>query len=317
MNARRTTDTTTTDGRRRRISPAIDQSARNVLIGAILVLVGGIMWGSNATVSKILMEHYGAQPMWIACIRELCAGLLFLAVAGMRSPHQLAGAVRERRSWPWFVLCAVGCVLAGQVSYLSSIDWTNAGTATVLQTLNLLVVLLYVCIHDRRLPGRRESAGVALAFVGTVLIATGGDLTTLKLPLMGLFWGLINATATGFLSILPAKLIAKWGNMTVSGLMFLISGVILLPIVRPWSGAPAFDAFGFALMTYTVVFGTFGAYGLFMAGVMRVGAMRATMLGTSEPIAATVTAVLFTGAVFAPTDLVGFAMIIVMVFLVH
>ena len=33
-----------------------------------------------------------------------------------------------------------------QVSYLKAIDWTNSGTATVLQTLNLLVVLVFVCI---------------------------------------------------------------------------------------------------------------------------------------------------------------------------
>ncbi len=46
-------------------------------------------------------------------------------------------------------------------------------------------------------------------------------------------------------------------------------------------------------------------------GTQRCGAMRATMLGTSEPVTATITGVLFAGAVFTPTDLVGFAMIII------
>lgn len=70
-------------------------------------------------------------------------------------------------------------------------------------------------------------------------------------------------------------------------------------------------------MAFTVVFGTFGAYWLFLGGTQRCGAMRATMLGTSEPVTATITGVLFAGAVFTPTDLVGFAMIIIMVFLVR
>ena len=71
------------------------------------------------------------------------------------------------------------------------------------------------------------------------------------------------------------------------------------------------------MLLFTVVRGTFGAYALFMAGVMRIGSIRATMLGTIEPVMATVTAVLFTGVVFGPADLVGFALIIAMVLLVR
>ena len=91
----------------------------------------------------------------------------------------------------------------------------------------------------------------------------------------------------------------------------------LTPFVRPWASAPQLDWFGVLLMVFTVVGGTFGAYWLFLAGVMRIGSMRGTMLGTSEPIAATISAVLWAGAVFTPTDFVGFVMIIVMVFLVR
>ncbi|MBS6946982.1 MAG: DMT family transporter [Bifidobacterium scardovii] len=116
---------------------------------------------------------------------------------------------------------------------------------------------------------------------------------------------------------MPAKMIARWGNLTVNGLMFVISGMFLLPFVRPWATAPALDWVGVLLMVYTVVGGTFGAYWLFLGGMMRVGSMRATMLDTSEPVAATITAVMFTGAVFTPTDLIGFVMILAMVFLVR
>lgn len=93
--------------------------------------------------------------------------------------------------------------------------------------------------------------------------------------------------------------------------------MILCAVVRPWSHAPQLDALGVGLMVFTVIGGTFGAYWLYMSGVMRIGAMRATMLGTSEPVLATISAVALTGAVFTPVDLVGFAMILAMVFLVR
>ena len=43
--------------------------------------------------------------------------------------------------------------------------------------------------------------------------------------------------------------------------------------------------------------------------------MRASLLGTIEPITATITTVLMLGTTFSPADLVGFAMILAMVYL--
>ncbi|PJM78235.1 DMT family transporter [Bifidobacterium scaligerum] len=301
----------------KRPTPTFERTPRDIVIGAALVLAGGMLWGINATVSKILMGTYHADPLWIACVRQLAAGMIFLVCSAVFTPRKLIGVCRDWRVWPKLVACAMACVLLVQVAYLNAIDWTNSGTATVLQTLNLLFVLLFVCVRGSRLPRVRESVGVALAFAGTVLIATGGDLSRLSLPLPGLAWGLIDALCTAVMSIAPIAMMAKWGNFTVNGMMFIVSGVLLVPFVRPWASAPALDGLGIALMTFTVVGGTFGAYWLFLAGTQRCGAMRATMLGTSEPVTATISGVLFAGAVFTPTDLAGFAMIILMVFLMR
>ena len=156
-----------------------------------------------------------------------------------------------------------------------------------------------------------------LLHAGVWLLATGGDLGALSLPLPGLLWGLADAFACACLAIIPVKLIAKYGNFVVNGITFLLSGLILTPFVRPWAHAPAFDARGWWLLVFTVVVGTFVAFWLYMAGVVRIGSMRATMFGTIEPVAATVTAVMWTGAIFTPIDLIGFALILIMAFLVH
>lgn len=59
-----------------------ERTPKAMLLGAVLVLLGGVLWGINATVSKLLMADYHADPLWIACVRELAAGALFLACAG-------------------------------------------------------------------------------------------------------------------------------------------------------------------------------------------------------------------------------------------
>ncbi len=299
------------------LNPAFSSSARTIFIGMILTLLGGALWGTNATVSKILMGDYHVTPLQIACVRQLAAGVLFFITASICTRKQLVSAVKSTRSWGMFVLTGIVCVLLTQVSYLWAIDWTNSGTATVLQSLNLVFVLVYACLKNRRFPNVRENVGVLLAFVGTALMATGGDFSKLSLPIMGLIWGLVDAASTAALAIMPVKLIAKWGNLSINGITFIVAVLILLPFVRPWETMPALDWRGIALFAFTVVGGTFGAYWLFLSGIMRVGAVRGTLLGASEPVMAAITAVMFTGAVFSWADFVGFALIFIMMTLLR
>ena len=282
----------------------LEQTPKSLLIGTGMTLLGGAMWGMNSTVAKLLMRDYQLDPIWLSCVRALFASLIFLVGSAITTPQKLAGAVKDVKSYPKYLVTTLTCVLLVQVSYLMTIDWTNSGTATVLQTLNLIFVLAWVCLRGKRLPLKRELVGVLLAFAGTFLIATGGNFASLSLPWQGLAWGLV-------------MLMLKWGNMTINGITFLMSGLILCPFAQPWANIPALDARGMLLLLYAIVCGTFLAFWLYMAGVMRVGAVRATMLGTSEPVMATVTAVAWAGEAFTFTDLTGFAMIIIMVFLVR
>ena len=63
------------------------------------------------------------------------------------------------------------------------------------------------------------------------------------------------------------------------------------------------------------MFGTFGAYGLFTQGVKDAGSMRAALLGTSEPITATIATTLWLHTEFSIAELAGFALVLAMVFL--
>lgn len=298
-------------------NPSFNHSAGSIVIGMILTLLGGALWGTNATVSKILMMNYHVSPMQIACVRQFATGILFIIIAAIFTPKQLVKVFGAGRDWFMIVATGMVCVLFAQITYLMAIDWTNSGTATVLQSLNLLFVLLYVCLRNRRTPTMRENVGVILAFAGTALMATGGNINSLSLPIMGLVWGLGDAFSTAALAIMPMKLVAKWGSFVINGITFIIAGSILMPFVRPWATLPPLDAFAISLFVFTVVGGTFGAYWLFLAGVMRVGSVRATLLGASEPVLAAITGVIFAGAVFSWADFVGFLLIFIMMTLIR
>ena len=294
-----------------------DEQRRRIRRGIVATLVGGTFWGLNGTVSKWLMDTYAIDPLWLVCLRELTACWLFLAAAAATAQgrEQLTGVLRSPRGLAQVLGVSLGAILFSQVAYLEAIDWTNSATATIMQSLGMVLVLAYVCVRMRRQPRRRELLGVALALVGTYLVATGGNPGQLNLPPEGLAWGLGCAAAAACLSILPAAPMARWGNFTVNGLAFLVSGVLLSLWYRPWDHMPALDGVAVAVLALCVVVGTFGAYALYLQGVKDAGSMRASLLGTIEPVTATIATVAWLGTSFSPAEAVGFALIIVMVYL--
>ena len=285
--------------------------------GIVGIIVGAALWGVNGTVQSWLMRTYSIDPLWLACIRELTACWLFLAAAAATSKgrRQIAGVVRDRRGMLEIVVVAFGAILFSQISYLQAINWTSSATATIMQSLGMGLVLAWTCLRGRRAPSSKEAIGLTLAFVGTFLIATGGDPSQLSLPFMGLVWGLTCAASAAVLAILPAQTMRRWGNFTVNGLAFLVSGITLLIFYRPWEHMPVLDGAAIAAIAFAVVVGTLGSYTLYLQGAQDAGPMRASLLGTAEPIAATVSTVVFLGTSLAPTDFVGFAMILAMVYL--
>lgn len=293
------------------------QRRARVIRGIVATLVGGTFWGINGTASKWIMETYAVAPLWLVCFRELTACWFFLAAAALTAQgrSQLKGVWRSPRDLLAILGVSLGAILFSQVAYILAIDWTNSATATIMQSLGMVLVLAYVCVSRHRRPRRREVVGVALALVGTYLVATGGNPGKLNLPVEGLLWGFGCAAAAACLSILPAKPMAKWGNLTVNGLAFLVSGLILAAVYQPWAHMPQLDAVGWAVLAGCSVLGTFGAYALYLQGVKDAGSLRASLLGTIEPVTATVATVLLLGTTFSAAELVGFVLIIVMVFL--
>lgn len=283
--------------------------------GAIATLVGGACWGLSGTCASFLFEGYSLNPVWLLCIRQFFAGLLFVTYSLARDRERFLTLWKTREHRRILLAYALFGLYANQLCYLIAIDLTNSGTATVLQALQLVFIMAYVCLRAHRAPKLRETIGLVFALVGTFLIATGGNLGSLSIPPLGLAIGLINAFAAALLAIIPGKILKIYGSNNVTGSAMMLCGLVSCVFVQPWQNAPALDGAGIAALVIMVLVGSFLAFLLYMYGVQVIGAMRASLLGTIEPISATVTSAVFMHTAFSPTDLTGFALIIAMMFL--
>ena len=89
-----------------------------------------------------MTSGFGVPVSWITCVRLLLAAVIFLVVCGVREPRNLLAALRDVRSLGRIAAFALLGVLLTQVSYLSAISYTNAGTGTVLERLGLIVIMV-------------------------------------------------------------------------------------------------------------------------------------------------------------------------------
>lgn len=290
--------------------------------GVVAALVGGAMWGFSGTCAQYLYQHYEIDPLFITWVRMLGSGILFLILLAFTQRAKLRAIAGDRRELGRLALFGIAGLFLCQFTYTTSVNATNAGTATVLQSLNTVFILAATCLMMRRAPRAMELGGLALALVATWLIATKGNLTALMIPPAGLAWGLINAASCTFYIMYPKHLFARWGSLAVTGIGMLIGGIAAVAIWGLgglWGAPPVVPQLGLdgvLVLAAIVVVGTLAAFGLYLHGVSIVGSVKGGLLGTTEPASAMVFAALWLGTMFTWADWIGLVLMVAMIFLV-
>lgn len=283
--------------------------------GILCTLLGGTFWGCSGACGQFLFAHYGVDSRWLTTIRMLGAGIALMA-ANLMLHHRDVGRIwQDKKDAAQLILFALLGLMFSQYAYLTSIAYSNAGTATVLQYLGPVLIMIYVCLRGRRRPNLREGISIVLAVGGTFLLATHGDPRTMALSTQGLIWGLLSALSLAMYTLLPAKIIPKYGSMTVTGWAMLLGGIAMSLLTQVWKIPVNLDIYGILAAAGVVVLGTILGYTLYLQGVADVGAVRASMIASVEPVAATILSVVWLGVEFQWIDLAGFVCIMATVFL--
>ena len=283
------------------------------LLGILLAAFGGICWGFSGSCGEFLFKNYGVPSIWLCSIRMFVSGIIMLIISLVKYRPQLAAMLKNRRDTLRMLLFGILGILMSQYSYLTAISYSNAGTATVLQYLGPVFIMIIACVGGKRLPKLSETFALVLAVVGTFLIATHGNLKSLSISPLALFFGILSAVALIFYTMLPAPITAKYGAIPVMACGTLTVGAVFLPIAHPWTYNIRLDVAGFAAVAGIVVVGTLMAYTFYLVGVEYAGAVKGSVASSVEPVAAALISAVWIGNSFAPLDIVGFAAVILAV----
>ena len=175
--------------------------------GACLTMGGAACWGVSGCMGQDLFTREGMDSTWLVPIRLFLAGLILSAFFFVKDRKMLFDPWNFKKN-PRNVVDLLIYGLAGvsccQFTYFLTIQLSSAGMGTILQDLSPVIILLVVCIQQRRGPRVFEIFSILLALVGVFLITTHGSLTDLAISPAALASGVVSACCVAIQEIAGA-----------------------------------------------------------------------------------------------------------------
>jgi O-acetylserine/cysteine efflux transporter len=225
-------------------------------LGALLLLA--VIWGGSVPFIKLGLRDF--PPLTLTALRYLVAAPFFVFLllgrrfggsAGRHDAshdiprHGASGAVsrrgrgREVRRLPRPSGLARAAALGllgigvGQVAQTLGVRQTSASVATVISATIPILVVVFAAIRLHQPVPARQAAGLGVAFVGVVLVATGDPRRLRDLlatpALGGDLLVVLSALAISLYYVLSVELIAESSVITVAALTSLAGAGALVP----------------------------------------------------------------------------------------
>lgn len=282
--------------------------------GIFLATAGATMWGGSGAAAQYLFHDTTLTTSWLVAVRMLGAGIILTSISICQNPQGVKRLLTQRRSCLQLLGFAIFGTLNSQLTYFLAIRYSNAPTATVIQYLQPVIIIIWLALANRHWPRRIDDISVGLAILGTFLLVTGGHLGSLTLTPTALFWGLWCAAAAAIYTVMPVKLLKEFDTFAVCGLAMLIGGLVMTPelfVTRP----PHLTTADWAMVGFVVIFGTMAAYSMFLGSLNFISPTTTGILGAFEPLVATIIAVTFLGTKLTTAMVVGSLLILATTFL--
>jgi drug/metabolite transporter (DMT)-like permease len=283
---------------------SLPHASRRALSGALYVAASALCFGAMPIFARAAYAD-GVDPRTLLLLRFVIASALLWALVAVRR-------ARVPRGRPLAVLAAMGGIgYAGQAfSYFTALTLASAGLVALLLYVYPAIVALvarFVLGHPLT---RLQLGAIAMALVGTVFtIGRAGDGTPL-----GIFFGVLAAVIYSVYITVGSRLPKQ--SAAASSAVVTTSAALVYAVAALATGVRLpVTAVGWLAVLAVAVVGTVLAISFFLAGLERIGAVRASIYSTLEPAFTVLLAGIFLGELVTPARAAGGALILAAVVL--
>ena len=283
--------------------------------GMLLVVFGALLWGGSGVAAQFVLQNKGFSAEWLVIVRMLLSGIILLSLDGLTHFGDIFSIWKSRYDSMQLIAFALIGMLGVQYTYFAAIKAGNAATATILQYLMPIVIVLWTVLRYRRRPQLRELFCTALAILGTLLLVTHGSLSSLAISPSALFWGILSAFAAAFYTVQPKYLLSHWRSPLVIGWGMLLGGLAFLPVCPPWNFTGIWDKDACIVFLYIIIFGTIIAFWAYLESIKYIQPTETSTLASIEPLSAIILSALLLNVPFGPVEILGAVCIMSTVFI--
>ncbi|MFT8341751.1 MAG: EamA family transporter [Clostridium beijerinckii] len=278
--------------------------------GIILVIIGAMLWGISGTAAQYLFQKKGFSPEWLVVIRLLSSGIILLLYTFMKGEQNIWEVWKSKNDALSLIFFSVLGMLGVQYTYFAAIKYGNAATATILQYSSPVIITCYLAIRNKKIPKLKEIIAIGLAMLGTFFIITKGNIHSISISRLALFWGIASAFAAAFYTLQPRLLLRKWGSILVVGWGMLIGGIAFSFIEQPWNCTGIWSTNSILAIIFVVLFGTLIAFTCFLESLNYIKPTESSILSSAEPLSAAILSVLWLHEELGISQWIGTACII-------
>lgn len=279
-------------------------------VGVFITILGGCLWGLSGSCGQYLFEYKNVTSKWLVPIRLMIAGFAMLFYYILRERKNAFRIWKKRRDAIDVLIYGICGLMLCQFTYFSTIELSNAGTATVIQYISPVIIVVLVCFAEKRFPRFIEVTSLFLAVAGIFLIATHGNIRQMVISKEALIMGLLSAGTVVLYNMQPRRLLLFYPTPYLLAWGMAVGGMVLALVFQPWEYHYEIDLPFFLALVAIIFLGSMVAFSFYMQGVKMIGPARASLYACVEPIAATTLSAVWLKVPFEPIDFLGFAMII-------
>jgi DME family drug/metabolite transporter len=258
--------------------------ARDRLLGALAVAAAASMWGTLGFFAKILY----AQGVSFESLVAVRASVGWLAVIGFLLATQDVRSLKvDRRDLTFLLPLGLIGIGAFYLLYFYTVRESTMGTAAILlySAPAFVVVLARLFLRE---PLNSAKVFALLSTVGGIFLVAGAyDPANLEVSPKILLTGLLSGLTYGLYAIFGRPLAGHLSPAVILSYALAFGSVLLivaaLPTLDTLAGLPAGS---YALLLMLSVVHTALAFALYTVGIRHLGAGRAAIVATAEPVVA-------------------------------
>ena len=121
-------------------------------LGIALSLLGGIFWGFSGSCGQYLFTYHSVDSRWLVSVRMIVSGAILLGASAVKHKKEIFAVWKGKSNFIRMASFTVFGLVMCQYAYFTAIKLSDAGTATVLQYLSPAMILVFLCVKNKKPP---------------------------------------------------------------------------------------------------------------------------------------------------------------------